>query len=137
MGNNNNHQNNNKNVRQTGADEQCGNQKGREIVKRTNTGGAQSIADLFARAFKPNPVYINRAKTTTNADSVVIDFDGDKEMMNEETYLLNLTNPSLIIQLPLNVYNSNIPNASSTTAAAFTAAVTTILETMEMDTGER
>ena len=40
----------------------------------------------------------------------------------------NSTDPSLIVQLPGNVNDGSIPNASRTTAADFAATVTTILD---------
>ena len=140
--NNNPNQNNNNRVSRAGSGRT---QQGRGRGKRTNnTGGTRSIADLFATTFEPDPAYVEEAKTTTNEDSEVIDIDideeneVDEEMTNEETDQsnsnLNSTDPSLIVQLPLNVDNGTIPNASRTTAAAFTAAITTILEASEMDT---
>jgi hypothetical protein len=142
MGNNNNNNNQNQNNNNTVSRTKRSNQHVRGRGKRTNntnTGGTQNIAELFARSFNPNPVYMEIAKATTNENGEVIDIDADEEM-NEETDQsnsnLNSTDPSLIVQLPSNVENGTIPNASRTTAATFTAAVTTILEAAEIDTDE-
>jgi hypothetical protein len=84
--NNNTNQNNNNQVSQSGGRTQQG--RGRGKHTNNNTGGTQSIADLFATAFETNPVYLEEAKKTTNEGNESIDIDIEEEnddMTKEET----------------------------------------------------
>jgi hypothetical protein len=98
--NNNNNQNRNKNNKVSRTQQGTGKRK-----RTNNAGGTQPIADPFATTFESNPVYVEKAKRTTNEDCEVINMDIDEEndvneeMTNEETDQsnsnLNLTDPSL------------------------------------------
>jgi hypothetical protein len=118
---NNNNNNNNVNVRKSG--------KKKATTKQTNTGRTRSVADMFAATFAPEPAFLEAAKAMGNQDVIdiedveVIDIEESGDQSNP-----NLTDPSLIVQLPGNVNDGSIPNASRTTAADFQATVTTILD---------
>ena len=108
--------------------------KKKATTKQTNTGNTRSVADMFAAAFVPEPAFLERAQTMGNEeddDDVVgvIEMQDNGDRLNS-----NSTDPSLLVALPGNTNDGNIPNASRTTAEAFTAAVTTILEAARMDT---
>ena len=123
VNNNNNNNNNNKNNNS---------RKKKATTKQANTGRTRSVADMFAAAFAPDPVFIERAKATANQENIIDVEDEDDEVVEIEESgdqsNPNSTDPSLIVQLPGAVNDGTIPNASRTTAADFEATVTTILD---------